>query len=124
MKKSLFMLLLSTFLVSNLLANPTDSRKMIRLKVKKKVEHRSIEQSPVEAFITGSLLEIKFNCPYKEATISVSNLTTGEEVYVEENINDQIVTVYLYGSNAESQEYMLNVQIDKDTFVSGEFSTE
>ena len=70
MRKTLFMLLLSTFLASSLLANPANSRKMIQLKVKKKVEHRSIERSPVDAFINGPLLEIRFNSPFRSYNLS------------------------------------------------------
>nr|WP_302830549.1 DUF3244 domain-containing protein [uncultured Bacteroides sp.] len=124
MKKNLFIFLLSMFIVSGLLANTTDSRKMIRLKVKKKVEHRSARYSPAEAFITNSLLEIRFNYPFKEAVISISNTMTGEIVYSAENINDRVITVYLYENNIERNEYRLNIEIDKNTFISGEFFLE
>lgn len=49
---------------------------------------------------------------------------TGEEVYSESNRNGQIITVYLYDDNSKNQEYLLNIEIDKYTFISGEFSTE
>lgn len=120
MKKGLFMFLLLVLPIS-LLANPTDSRRMIHLKVKQKVVHRSIEVSPADASVTGSLLEISFNIPFNEATISVSENKTGDEVYHEESIRDQIIIVHLDKNNTE---YLLNIQVDKDTFISGEFSTE
>lgn len=123
MKKTFYLILLATFFASGILANPADSRKMIRLKVKKKMVHRSIQYSPVDAFINGPLLEIRFNSPFNEAIISVSNSVTGEEIYTEENKSNQVSTIYI-GDYSENQEYLLNIEIDKDTFINGEFSTE
>lgn len=122
MKKYLFMFLLLALPISLIIANPTDSRRMIQLKVKKKVVHRSIEVSPVDAFVTGSLLEISFNCPFKEATITVLNNKTGEQVYYTQT-RDNLVIIDLqeYEGNTE---YSLNLLLDQSTFINGEFEIE
>lgn len=123
MKKRFFISLLLAIIASNLLANPTDTRRMIDLKVKKKMEHRSIIHPTTEAFITGSLLEIRFNSPFNEAIISVSDNNTGEKVCYKEIKNEEVIIIYLYGDNNET-EYLLDIQIDDNTFINGKFSTK
>lgn len=122
MKKYLLMFLLLVFPISIIFANPTDSRRMIQLKVKKKVVHRSIEISPADAFVTGALLEISFNTPFKEATISIVNNQTGEQVYCT-TTNEPYIIIDLH-ENKNSAEYSLTILIDKDASVSGEFELE
>lgn len=122
MEKKLFTLLLSVIFTSNLLANPTDTRKMIELKVKQ--EHRSVSVPPAIAFITGSFLEINFNCFYREAIISIYNNYTGEEVYHEKVTDESVVTMSLHELTANNVEYSLYILIGKNTIVNGEFTIE
>lgn len=123
MKKYLIILLVLVFPISTILAaNPGNSRRMIQLKVKQKVEHRSIGISPVDAFVTGSQLEISVKTSFKEVTISISDNQTGEQVYCT-TTNDSFIIIDL-SENKTSTEYSLTILIDKDTSVSGTFEIE
>lgn len=54
------------------------------MKVRQKIEHRSTNHpKPVQVHVSNSLLEIEFEYPPKDATITITNTETGEIIYYE-----------------------------------------
>lgn len=124
MRKKLFILFILAFSANYLLANPTDSRKTIELKVKHKIERRSILASVPTAFITGTLLEINFDSSFRKATIKISNNYTGEEVYHEEAVHDENVIIDMLDFISTNTEYSLYINLDENTTINGFFIFE
>lgn len=84
MKRNLLLLTFTVICSSFVFSMPSDTRKQIKMKVRQKIEHRStIQPTQVRASISNSTLEIEFEHPTKEVTISITNTTTGETVYYE-----------------------------------------
>ena len=124
MKKKLFILFALVIFSSSLLANPVDSRRRIELKVKHKIERRSILPSAPTVFISGTLLEINLNSSYNRAIIVITNNYTGEEVYHEESIHEASIIIDLYDVILNCTEYSLYILVDENTIINGHFAIE
>lgn len=125
MRKKLFIFFVLATFANCFYANPTDSRRTIELKVKHKIERRSILPSPPTAFITGTLLEIHLNNSCKNATILIINKNSGEELFHEENaLNEEIITIDLFDMKSNNDEYSLYIFIDKEMTINGDFIIE
>lgn len=75
-----FMALCSSFIFSM----PSDTRRQIKMKVRQPIEHRSTNHlDPVRVYINNSLLEVEFEYPSKDVTITIINSETGKTIYYE-----------------------------------------
>ncbi len=79
-----FMFLCSSFIFSM----PSDTRRQIKMKVRQPIEHRSTNHlDPVRVYVSNSLLEIEFEHPTKNVTITIINSKTGKTIYHERIIS-------------------------------------
>lgn len=84
MKRNLFLFTLMILCSNFIFSMPSDTRRQIRMKVRQKIEHRSTNHpKPVQVHVSNSLLEIEFEYPPKDATITITNTETGETIYYE-----------------------------------------
>lgn len=84
MKRNLFLFTLMILCSNFIFSMPSDTRRQIRMKVRQKIEHRSTNHpKPVQVHVSNSLLEIEFEYPPKDATITITNTETGEIIYYE-----------------------------------------
>ena len=84
MKQKLILFTLMALCYSFISGMPLDTRRQIKMKVRQKIEHRStIHPVPIQVFISNSLLEIEFEDPVEDATITITNYETGKTIYHE-----------------------------------------
>ncbi len=77
-----FMVLCSSFIFSM----PSDTRRQIKMKVRQPIEHRSTNHlDPARVYVSNSLLEIEFENPSKDVTITIINSETGQTIYQEKS---------------------------------------
>ena len=97
-----FMVLCSSFIFSM----PSDTRRQIKMKVRQPIEHRSTNHpDPVRV----SLLEIEFENPSKDVTITIINSETGQTIYQEKSTSlEKYRLIDLFGED-KSAEYTLEI---------------
>jgi len=82
-----FMVLCSSFIFSM----PSDTRRQIKMKVRQPIEHRSTNHlDPARVYVSNSLLEIEFENPSKDVTITIINSETGQTIYQEKSTDSLI----------------------------------
>ena len=94
------------------------------MKVKQKIEHRSTHHlDPIQVYISNALLEIEFEYPVKDATITIINSATGETIYHEKVTSlEKIRYVDLFGED-KNIEYTLEIS-SPSWFITGVFTIE
>lgn len=120
-------LLLFTFMVicsGFIFSMPSDTRKQIKMKVKQKIEHRSTHHlDPIQVYISNALLEIEFEYPVKDATITIINSVTGETIYHEKVTSlEKVRYVDLFGED-KNIEYTLEIS-SPSWFITGVFTID
>ena len=99
-----FMALCSSFIFSM----PSDTRRQIKMKVRQPIEHRSTNHlDPARVYVSNSLLEIEFENPSKDVTITIINSETGQTIYQEKSTSlEKYRLIDLFGED-KSAEYTL-----------------
>lgn len=110
MKRNLLFLSIMVICTNLIFANPLDTRKQIRMKVRVRIEHRSMNRpEPVQVNIYNSLLEMNFEYPTDNVTILIVNSKTGETIHSEKlTSNEKNKLINLVGFN-KNTEYTLKV---------------
>ena len=76
------------FALAFIFSMPSDTRRQIKMKVRQPIEHRSTNHpDPVRVYINNSLLEVEFEHPSKDVTITIINSETGKTIYYEKDYN-------------------------------------
>ena len=94
--------------------------RIIRLKNKTEVQHRSIPVTP-DASIENSLLSIDLLSTVPTVTVIIKNAATGEVVYTSTDLN--VDKVYIDLTGEEKGKYTLEIQLPKEAFI-GDFELE
>lgn len=122
MAKKLFFLATIILLSMHSFAAPMFTRREIKMHVEKRIEHRSATiENPVQAFINGSLLELEINCPINNLSVSIIDITTGETVYSDIQIETKTLTIDFSGRESQSQ-YIIQVAVANKLITQGEFT--
>ena len=101
-------------------ANEMTTARIIRLKNKTEVQHRSIPVTPA-AFIENSLLSIDLLSTVPTVTVTIKDAETGEVVYTSTDIN--VDKVYIDLAGEEKGKYTLEIQLPKEAFT-GDFELD
>ncbi|WP_195655569.1 DUF3244 domain-containing protein [Bacteroides sp. 1001136B_160425_E2] len=101
-------------------ANEMTTARIIRLKNKTEVQHRSIPVTP-DASIENSLLSIDLLSTVPTVTVIIKNAATGEVVYTSTDLN--VDKVYIDLTGEEKGKYTLEIQLPKEVFI-GDFELE
>ena len=101
-------------------ANEMTTARIIRLKNKTEVQHRSVPVTPA-AFIENSLLSIDLLSTVPTVTVIIKDAETEEVVYTSTDLNVNKVYVDLAGE--EKGKYTLEIQLPKEAFT-GDFELE
>lgn len=101
-------------------ANEMTTARIIRLKNKTEVQHRSVPVTPA-AFIENSLLSIDLLSTVPTVTVIIKNAETDEVVYTSTDLNVDKVCIDLTGE--EKGKYTLEIQLPKEAFT-GDFELE
>lgn len=120
MKQKLATLIALILITGSVFAMPMHTRKQIKLKVEKKIEHRSSVDCPLQASIANSILDIKFDCPIDSLTVSITNADTGEIIYHTINTYTDALTIDLSRNDSEA-EYLLEL-FSSNQLVTGSFT--
>lgn len=101
-----FMFLCSSFIFSM----PSDTRRQIKMKVRQPIEHRSTNHSvPARVYVSNSSIEIEFEYPPKDATITITSTETGETIYHEKITSLEKFRLIDLSGNDKSTEYTLEI---------------
>lgn len=101
-------------------ANEMTTARIIRLKNKTEVQHRSVPVTPA-AFIENSLLSIDLLSTVPTVTVIIKDAETEEVVYTSTDLNVNKVYVDLAGE--EKGKYILEIQLSEEAFT-GDFELE
>jgi len=100
-------------------ANEMTTARIIRLKNKTEVQHRSVPVTP--ACIENSLLSIDLLSTVPTVTVIIKNAETDEVVYTSTDLN--VDKVYIDLTGEEKGKYTLEIQLPKEAFT-GDFELE
>lgn len=115
-----FMALCSSFIFSM----PSDTRRQIKMKVRQPIEHRSTNHpDPVLVYINNSLLEVEFEHPSKDVTITIINSETGKTIYYEKIITLEKVRLIDLSEEDKKAEYVLEISTSS-WFTTGVFTID
>ena len=101
-------------------ANEMTTARIIRLKNKTEVQHRSIPVTP-EAFIENSLLSIDLLSTVPTVTVTIKDAETGEVIYTSTDLN--VDKVYIDLAGEDKGKYTLEIQLPKEAFI-GDFELD
>ena len=101
-------------------ANEMTTARIIRLKNKTEVQHRSIPVTPA-AFIENSLLSIDLLSTVPTVTVTIKDAETGEVVYTSTDLN--VDKVYIDLAGEDKGKYTLEIQLPKEAFI-GDFELD
>lgn len=123
MKKKTIVFLFIIFFAGCAFATSMATRKQIELKIEKKIEHRSSSyDSPIRAFIEGSLLNIDTETPIGNMIISIINRNTREPIYSNQ-LEELHSSFYIDLSGQElNSQYIVMISIEGYIFIEGEFT--
>ncbi len=110
MKRNLLLFTLMIICSGLTFSMPSDTRRQIKMKVRQKIEHRSTNHpKPVRVHVSNSFIEIEFEYPPKDATITITNTETGETIYHEKITSlEKFKLIDLFGED-KSGEYTLEI---------------
>ena len=115
-----FMALCSSFIFSM----PSDTRRQIKMKVRQQIEHRSTNHlDPARVYVSNSLLEIEFENPSKDVTITIINSETGKTIYYEKIITLEKVRLIDLSEEDKKAEYVLEISTSS-WFTTGVFTID
>ena len=101
-------------------ANEMTTARIIRLKNKTEVQHRSIPVTPA-AFIENSLLSIDLLSTVPTVTVTIKDAETGEVIYTSTDLN--VDKVYIDLAGEDKGKYTLEIQLPKEAFI-GDFELD
>lgn len=101
-------------------ANEMTTARIIRLKNKTEVQHRSVPVTPA-ACIENSLLSIDLLSTVPTVTVIIKNAETDEVVYTSTDLN--VDKVYIDLTGEEKGKYTLEIQLPKEAFI-GDFELD
>ena len=101
-------------------ANEMTTARIIRLKNKTEVQHRSVPVIPA-ACIENSLLSIDLLSTVPTVTVIIKNAETDEVVYTSTDLN--VDKVYIDLAGEEKGKYTLEIQLPKEAFI-GDFELD
>ena len=101
-------------------ANEMTTARIIRLKNKTEVQHRSIPVIP-DAIIENSLLSIDLLTTVPTVTVIVRDAETNKVVYTSTDLN--VDKVYIDLAGKEQGKYTLEIQLPTEAFI-GDFELE
>ena len=101
-------------------ANEMTTARIIRLKNKTEVQHRSIPVTP-DAFIENSLLSIDLLSTVPTVTVTIKDAETGEVIYTSTDLN--VDKVYIDLAGEDKGKYTLEIQLPKEAFI-GDFELD
>lgn len=101
-------------------ANEMTTARIIRLKNKTEVQHRSIPVTP-DAFIENSLLSIDLLSTVPTVAVTIKDAETGEVVYTSTDLN--VDKVYIDLAGEDKGKYTLEIQLPKEAFI-GDFELD
>lgn len=115
-----FMVLCSSFIFSM----PSDTRRQIKMKVRQPIKHRSTNHlDPARVYVSNSLLEIEFEHPSKDVTITIINSETGKTIYYEKIISLEKVRLIDLSEEDKKAEYALEISTSS-WFTTGIFTID
>lgn len=115
-----FMFLCSSFIFSM----PSDTRRQIKMKVRQPIEHRSTNHlDPVRVYVNNSLLEIEFEHPTQDVTITIMNSKTGKTIYHEKIISLEKFRLIDLFEEDKNTEYTLEI-LSSSWFTTGVFTID
>ena len=115
-----FMVLCSSFIFSM----PSDTRRQIKMKVRQPIEHRSTNHlDPARVYVSNSLLEVEFEHPSKDVTITIINSETGKTIYYEKIITLEKVRLIDLSEEDKKAEYVLEISTSS-WFTTGVFTID
>ena len=101
-------------------ANEMTTARIIRLKNKTEVQHRSVPVTPA-AFIENSLLSIDLLSTVPTVTVTIKDAETGEVIYTSTDLN--VDKVYIDLAGEDKGKYTLEIQLPKEAFI-GDFELD
>lgn len=115
-----FMFLCSSFIFSM----PSDTRRQIKMKVRQPIEHRSTNHlDPVRVYVNNSLLEIEFEHPTQDVTITIMNSKTGKTIYHEKITSLEKFRLIDLFEEDKNTEYTLEI-LSSSWFTTGVFTID
>lgn len=94
------------------------------MKVRQPIEHRSTNHpDPVRVYINNSLLEVEFEHPSKNVTITIINSETGKTIYYEKIITLEKVRLIDLSEEDKKAEYVLEISTSS-WFTTGVFTID
>ena len=101
-------------------ANEMTTARIIRLKNKTEVQHRSIPVTTA-ACIENSLLSIDLLSTVPTVTVTIKDAETGEVIYTSTDLN--VDKVYIDLAGEDKGKYTLEIQLPKEAFI-GDFELD
>ena len=94
------------------------------MKVRQPIEHRSTNHlDPARVYVSNSLLEIEFENPSKDVTITIINSETGQTIYQEKIISLEKVRLIDLSEEDKKAEYALEISTSS-WFTTGIFTID
>lgn len=94
------------------------------MKVRQPIEHRSTNHlDPARVYVSNSLLEIEFENPSKDVTITIINSETGKTIYYEKIISLEKVRLIDLSEEDKKAEYALEISTSS-WFTTGIFTID
>ncbi len=94
------------------------------MKVRQPIEHRSTNHlDPARVYVSNSLLEIEFENPSKDVTITIINSETGKTIYYEKIITLEKVRLIDLSEEDKKAEYVLEISTSS-WFTTGVFTID
>ena len=94
------------------------------MKVRQPIEHRSTNHlDPARVYVSNSLLEIEFENPSKDVTITIINSETGKTIYYEKIISLEKVRLIDLSEEDKKAEYVLEISTSS-WFTTGVFTID
>ena len=96
----------------------------VKMKVRQPIEHRSTNHpDPVRVYINNSLLEVEFEHPSKDVTITIINSETGKTIYYEKITFLEKVRLIDLSEEDKKAEYTLEISTSS-WFTTGIFTID
>ena len=94
------------------------------MKVRQPIEHRSTNHlDPVRVYVNNSLLEIEFEHPTQDVTITIMNSKTGKTIYHEKIISLEKFRLIDLFEEDKNTEYTLEI-LSSSWFTTGVFTID
>lgn len=114
MKRIFFIFTLTCIYSNFIFATSLDTRQQIKMKVRPRIEDRSIPPAcPIQVYINSSILEVCLESPLDEIAISLINSETGAIVYQEIILNSEKLIFLNLDQISRNEEYRIEISTNK-----------